>query len=174
MHRTMALALAGALAAGGALADGRRALEAHEHGHSSLSVAVEGSRVAMELEAPGADIVGFEHAAESEEQKAALALAKAALAQPMSLFVLPPAAGCRVANAMVEHVIEDREDGHAAFRAEYALDCQDPAELATITFAFFDRFPRAEEIEVTILTGRGQTVHEVTRARPRITLDRLM
>ena len=34
-------------------------MDAHVHGHGILNIAVEGQVVEMELEAPGADIVGF-------------------------------------------------------------------------------------------------------------------
>jgi hypothetical protein len=192
MRGTAALALAGALAATVAAAGDRRELGAHEHGHSTLAIAVEGTRVAMELAAPGADIVGFEHTASTDEQKAAIEQAKAALADPLALFAPPAAAGCRVATAAVEletgehHRDEHAEgaahgeaahaegEGHAEFHAEYTLDCADPVELGSITFAFFERFPGAEEVAVTLLTDRGQTSYEVTRAAPRLMLDRLM
>jgi hypothetical protein len=193
------VALVGALAATSTAAEERRELGAHVHGHSSLAIAVEGSRVTMELHAPGMDILGFEHAPETDEQKTALEQAKAALADPLRLFVLPQAAGCRATEATVEleteehaheegaehheeaeHAEEEHEGeeheagGHAEFEAAYALDCKDPAELSSITFAFFDRFAGAQEIEVTLLTERGQTSYEVTRASPRIVLDGLM
>jgi hypothetical protein len=172
------------LGAGMATAAERRELGAHQHGHSILAIALEGTRMTMELAAPGADIVGFEHAAGTDEQKAAVEQAKAALADPLSLFVPSSAAGCRVAEAAVELETDHAEEhtaqghaeneaaGHAEFHAAYALDCADPAELVSITFAFFERFPAAEEVEVTLLTERGQAVYEITRAAPRLVLDR--
>ena len=56
-----------------------RELGAHEHGHSALNIAIEGGQVAMELQAPGADIVGFEYEAISAEDRAKLDAAIAAL-----------------------------------------------------------------------------------------------
>ena len=54
-----------AVASTGAIAEEtRRELDAHQHGHGSLTIAIEGGQVQMALEVPGADIVGFEHAAE--------------------------------------------------------------------------------------------------------------
>ena len=60
----------------------------------TLNIAIEGARLTMELEAPGADIVGFEHKAKTEQQKAAVEKAKQQLAEPQALFKLPAAAGC--------------------------------------------------------------------------------
>ena len=57
-------------------AEETRQLGAHEHGHGTLNIAIEGTTVSMELEVPGSDIVGFEHVAATPEQKAAYASAK--------------------------------------------------------------------------------------------------
>ena len=46
----------------------------------------------MELVAPGMDIVGFEHVASTDEQKAAVEKAKAKLTDVLSVFKLPAAA----------------------------------------------------------------------------------
>lgn len=169
----------------------RRELGAHEHGHSALNIAVEGKRVSMELHAPGMDVVGFEHEAETEVDKAAVRRAEAALADPLSLFVLPAAAGCKVAEVEVglegeEHHGEGHAPGeehargeaadegeHTEFRAEYALDCVDPAKIDGITFAYFDKFQGAEEVEVTLVTANGQSTFEVERGQPRLKLDRV-
>ena len=45
----------------------RRELGAHEHGHSKLNLAVEGTLVVMEIAAPGLDVLGFEHPAETAD-----------------------------------------------------------------------------------------------------------
>ncbi len=49
-----------------------RQLGAHVHGHGHLNIAIEGKTVSMELEVPGADVVGFEHEPSTPDQKAAL------------------------------------------------------------------------------------------------------
>jgi hypothetical protein len=70
-------------------AEQTRQMEAHEHGVGQLNIAIEGTRIAIELEAPGADIVGFEYKAKSSEDRAKIDAAIAVLAQPLDLFVLP-------------------------------------------------------------------------------------
>lgn len=233
MRTTVCIGLAGALASFGALAeDEHRELDAHEHGHGALNIAVEGSRMVMELEVPGADIVGFEHVAESAEDKAKIEAARAVLAKPLDLFVLPAAAGCAVETAEVsligdehddhdehadehddhdehaddhedehadehadehedehaeehedehgdehadEHADEhEEEDGavHSEFFAAYELVCDDAAAVTDITFAYFDAFPGAEELEVGVITDAGQAAFEVERDSPAITIAR--
>ncbi len=87
-------------------------LDAHEHGVGVLRIASEGGRIAMEFEAPGADIVGFEHAVETDEDRAAVDAAIAALAEPTKLFAVPSAAGCSVAEARASLVGESSHDDH--------------------------------------------------------------
>ena len=53
----------------------------------------------MELEVPGVDIVGFEHAAKTTRDKATVEKAKTQLLAPLALFKLPAAANCRVTEA---------------------------------------------------------------------------
>ena len=143
----------------------RRELGAHEHGHSQLNLAVEGTVVEMELVAPGLDVLGFEHPATTAEEKAAVEAGKSTLAAPLRLFVPPAAAQCRVVEAKVALELEEEHDadGHSEFTGRYTLDCADPGALTDITFAWFDRFPNAKEVAVTLVTAKGQTSFEVER-----------
>lgn len=197
-----------------AIAEDARQLDAHEHGVGQLDIAFDGQQIAMELHAPGADIVGFEYAASSAEDRSAVDAAVALLARPLDLFVLPDAAGCSVVQAAAEleseaehdahddehadahddehadehdhedhadegHAEEDHADeghddhqdeaGHTEFHAEYLLTCADPSAVTEITFAYFDTFPNALEVEVQVISDSGATSFEVERAGP--TLD---
>ena len=92
-----------ALCAGMAAASETREAEAHVHGEGKLDIAIEGGMVQMAFAAPSADIVGFEHEADSAEDRAAIEAAVASLAKPLELFVLPEAAGCTLVSAEVQH-----------------------------------------------------------------------
>ena len=95
--RAPALCLAAMIATSPApllAAEEKRELGRHEHGHVTLEIAVDGDRLTMALEAPGESIVGFEHAAETDEQKAAVEAAKTQLADASALFAPSAKAGC--------------------------------------------------------------------------------
>ena len=94
------------------LAEDSRELDAHEHGSGALNIAIEGDQLAMELEVPGFDIVGFEYAATTDTDKAAVAAALETLGDPLALFVLPEAAGCAVTEASVELHGDEEHDEH--------------------------------------------------------------
>lgn len=188
-----------ALAASGAIAEETRQLGAHEHGVGTLDIAFDGDRIAMELHAPGADIVGFEYAATSAGDRAKVDAAVAMLARPLDLFVLPAAAGCSVTEASAALEIEETHDdhghddhgheeaghgdhghddhadhaaqaSHSEFHATYTLTCADPAQATLITFAYFETFPNARELEIQVVSERGATGFEVMRDAPALDL----
>ncbi len=114
--RAIALIAAAGLCAPFAQAEEKRDLVAHEHGAGALNIAFEGSAAAMEFEAPGADIVGFEHPAKSAEDRAKVDSAIATLAKPLDLFKLPAAAECTLVKAEVE--LHGQEDDHREERGD--------------------------------------------------------
>ncbi|MEH6836873.1 zinc uptake protein ZrgA [Falsihalocynthiibacter arcticus] len=190
------------IAAFPAFAEDTRELDAHEHGVGTLNIATDGTTVAMVFEAPGADIVGFEYAAESDIDLAAIVSAVATLGAPLDLFVMPDAAGCTLVEAQAalegedehdEHSEEHHDDhadeghddhgdedhaehadeaGHTEFHAEYTLTCDDPDALTDITFAYFEAFPNAQEVEVQVISASGAQAFEVTRDAPVLDLGR--
>ena len=86
------------------------AQSAHVHGEGRLNIAIDGKRIFMELESPGADIVGFEHEARSDGEKAAVKQALAQLGDPMLLMRFEADADCEVRRASAE--IEGESDEH--------------------------------------------------------------
>jgi hypothetical protein len=172
-----------------AAAQERRELGAHQHGHGTLNIAIEGTRVSMELEVPGNDIVGFEHAAKTKAQRAAVEKAKTQLGTPLSLFRFPAAAGCTVkaADVKIEGGAEkaeakpkadskhaDHDHDHSEFYAEYTLDCSAITSLTSIEFPYFAAFKGAEELEVSIITPKGQRKFEIKSSMPRLDLSGVM
>jgi len=195
------------------LAEEKRELGAHEHGHSALNIAVEGNQIAMDLEAPGADIVGFEYEAETQQDRAKVEAAIAALSDPLSLFVFPAAAACKAVEVDAHlvgehhdaqddehdehhHETHDEHDEHAhsehdehehaehdhdahdadehahegpqhnEFHAKYLLNCANINAIDRIEFAFFEKFPNAQEVDVQVISDKGATGFEVEREAP--------
>ena len=181
------LFLAGTVANPSLAAEEHRELGAHEHGRGTLNIAVEGNKVTMELEVPGVDIVGFEHAAKTDREKAAVETAKTQLAAPLALFALPAAAACRVTEATVEVEIGEhdhdakagptaaKEGGHSEFHVQYVLECAAPGNITAIEFSYFRAFAGAQKLDVNVITPKGgQSKFEVTRASPRLSLAGMM
>lgn len=154
-------------------AEETRQLASHEHGVGELNIAFDGNAIAMELHAPGADIVGFEYEATSEADLAAIAAAIAELTQPFELFILPASAECSVVyvNAELESEHDDASN-HSEFHAEYLLTCKNPDAITQISFAYFDAFKNAQELEVQVVSDKGAQAFEIDRAEPTLKLSR--
>jgi len=107
-----AISLLALLAVSPALADGTREVDAHVHGVGKLNIAIDGTTVAKEFHAPGADIVGFEYKAQNDEDLAAIEAALQTLSDPLNLFGWPEAAECTVTSASAELETEEEHDDH--------------------------------------------------------------
>ena len=70
-------------------------LGAHEHGVAKLNAVLDGNTLELELDSPAMNLVGFEHAANSDADKAKVAAVRQQLEQPLKLFGLSAAAGLR-------------------------------------------------------------------------------
>ena len=175
-----------ALSATPSLAEETTQLDAHEHGVGQLNIAFDENKIAMELHAPGADIVGFEYGAKSNADLAAIDAALQTLSDPLGLFLIPEAASCIVitAHAKLESEDSDHDDhdeeghddhdeeghddhdeapGHTEFHAEYLLECANLTEISAITFSYFEIFPNALELEVQVISDKGATAFEIER-----------
>ena len=147
----------------------------HVHGVGQLNVASEGERVEIELISPGADIVGFEHQAETQTDREAVEKAVARLKAGAQLFGFPAEADCRLEEAEVESALmgEERHEGeareeHAEFHVRYRFLCARPDALTHVDVGFFQAFPAAQELEAQFITARGQGARELTPASARL------
>ncbi|MEM8749015.1 MAG: DUF2796 domain-containing protein [Pseudomonadota bacterium] len=160
--------LAAAMFGSTALHASDRHLHAHEHGVSSLKIAQENNKFLFELEAPGNDIVGFEHAAKNDDQKAAIDKALAEFAKPQEIFALSSDAGCKVADQEAEF---ETEDDHAGFHVKWSMTCDNPEMVKSMNIKFFDMFERAEEVEVEAIGNAGQAAMEVEKGETSVDLS---
>ncbi|MCY1415090.1 hypothetical protein D9M71_305590 [compost metagenome] len=154
-------------------------LGAHEHGVGRLNAALDGKTLALELQSPAMNLVGFEHVATSDADKAKVAAARALLEQPLALFNLPKAAGCVVENQELESPLfgdtpdadddhdEDAKDehhhDHSEIHAHYQFTCATPDALKTLDLAnMFNSFPATRTIQVQLIGPSGQQGVDVT------------
>ena len=158
-------------------------LGAHEHGAAQLNVVLDGKVLELQLESPAMNLVGFEHAAKSDADKAKVAAAHSQLEQPQALFGLN-AGDCTISKQELEsplfadhadthehkhdHDHETSHDSeHSDIHAHYSLDCQKPEELKQLNLGeLFKRFPATEKIQVQLIGPNGQQGLELTPAQP--------
>ena len=172
-----------------AMTQEHRDLDAHEHGVGTLNIAIEGNEIAMELRAPGADIVGFEHPAETDEDRRLVDTAIVTLGSPGNVLSINEDAQCKTSAAEAElhgdskhhddhdddHHGDDHDDhdkpGHTEFHAEYAFSCAAGDQIQQIEFGYFAAFPNARKLAVQLISDRGSMGFEVTSDNPVLDLQ---
>jgi len=156
-------------------------LGAHEHGVGRLNAVLDGKALELELESPAMNLVGFEHLATTDADKAKVAAARKQLEQPLVLFSLPKAAGCVVSTQELESPLfgdkpEDDHDhatdgkgaaahdhDHSEIHAHYQFTCAAPAALKNLDLAnLFKTFPATQKIQVQLISPGGQQGVEAT------------
>ena len=162
-------------------------LDAHEHGVGRLNAVLDGKALELELESPAMNLVGFEHLATTDADKAKLAAARKQLEQPLVLFSLPKAAGCVVSTQELESPLfgdkpdddhdhatdgkgaaahdhdHDHDHDHSEIHAHYQFTCASPAALKNLDLAnIFKTFPATQKIQVQLIGPSGQQGVEAT------------
>lgn len=154
-------------------------LAAHEHGVAKLNVVLDGNTLELELDSPAMNLVGFEHAASSDADKAKVAAVRQQLEQPLQLFGLSAAAGCKEDQQELESPLfgdapkadddgDEHEHGHqhSDIGAHYQLTCANPDKLAQVDLApLFKAFPATQKINVQLIGPNGQKGVETTPAK---------
>lgn len=154
-------------------------LGAHEHGVARLNAVLDGNTLELELDSPAMNLVGFEHAASSDADKAKVAAVRQQLEHPLKLFGLAAAAGCKEDQQELESPLfgdapkaddegdeHDHEHSHSDIGAHYQLTCASPDKLAQLDLApLFKAFPATQKINVQLIGRNGQKGVEATPAK---------
>lgn len=152
-------------------------LEAHVHGLSELTVAMEGEILEIQLTSPAMNLVGFEHKASTKEHIAAVESAESRLRKHETLFLFSEG-GCEHVKTSIdvsgliesdnhehtrhknssEHEYEDEhkhehddhaeDERHSDIVANYQYRCGNKSTLSSITVNLFKSFPSIQKVHV--------------------------
>ncbi|MDD1977908.1 MULTISPECIES: DUF2796 domain-containing protein [Pseudomonas] len=152
-------------------------LAAHEHGVARLNVVLDGKALELELQSPAMNLVGFEHKASSEADKAKVAAVRAQLEKPLALFTLAKAAECSESAQALESPLfgdtpaataADKHD-HSEIHAHYTFACAKPEQLTGFDLSpLFKAFPATQKIQLQLIGLNGQQGIEATAANASI------
>ena len=177
------------------LAEESRQVDKHEHGVGELNIAIDGSLAEFEFMLPGADIVGFEYEAKSDEDLAKIENALLVLENYENLFALTKNSKCVLADldyhlsgeehdehadeehdehADEEHEEHADEESHTEFYAKYSFKCDNIKQLDKVEFSYFKTFPNSSELEVQFVSDIGSNAFEVEADKPIIILKGLL
>jgi hypothetical protein len=162
----------------------------HEHGKVTLNLALENDVLAVEIEAPAINVVGFERAPRDAAETQVTRQAAAWLGGGRALLGVPAAAGCRRIEASVttpqwseakgkdgakhdhdhDHDHGDEAHAHADYLASASYRCANPAALAWVEVWALRQLRDVTEVTVNVVTPQVQKSVRTGRADERIAL----
>jgi len=175
-----------------------RSAQSHTHGDASLAMVLENAVITVELDTPLYNLLGFEHAAETAAQKAAVEKAETVLSKGGPLFVFNSEAGCTIAAQTIsveldvdghdDHEEDDHEedghhdDGHGGehddddthkdANLQYKYTCSRPKALEHVTVNLFKHFENLTELDLVYLGPNTQKQVEINAGKTRIALNK--
>ncbi len=153
---------------------------AHQHGHAELQVAVDGNQIDLIFTSPAYNLLGFEHRARTDDQKALVKETEEWLER--TPLINTPDANCKVASAEVYHEAGDGSGdhhdhghdsnghdhhehnehehsegyGHSDFEVTQVLNCTGLASAEALLIPLTERFPEIEDLGVQWVWSGGQ------------------
>ncbi len=163
MNKLIYLALLATLQA---LAINSNAHEAHVHGSATVLLAQDGNRLTLEFDSPLDNLLGFEHAPRTDNQKQAAKALLDLMQKPDTLLKLNAEADCQLTtvkvNAPVLQAISTGKDEHANLHAEYEYACTKVTALKSLQLSLFDAFPAIHKVDAQMAGARGQAAATLT------------
>ena len=174
------------------IAQTERELDSHMHGSANLNVAVVDSAVYLEFNTPWNNLVGFEHAPNTDEQHALVDDALKLLNTPDELFSFKDG-DCMLDEVMLEnnmmaehddehgdehgdehdeehkdehddeHDHNESESSHSSVMAIYSYQCKQIDKLDQIDLSLFERWSALMELDVQLVGASSQTLVELDR-----------
>ena len=166
-----------------------RELDSHDHGAGAMNVAIDGGQVIIELEAPWENLVGFEHAPSTDEQKKLVDDALKTLEDPGQLFSFK-GSDCSIESVDIENSMAHGDEGHgdeghgdeahgdeahgdeahgddehkashSEVLALYVFNCTNADDLSELQSNIFNQWPGFDEIDVQLVGPNGATAVEL-------------
>jgi len=154
------------------------AAPAHQHGVAALDVAVEPTRVTLELSTPLDNLLGFEHAPRSDAERERAAAVVKQLRAGDSLFRIDSAAGCTLARVILVSAPlglgteASDKDGHADLQGRFEYTCKAGGRAGFVEVGLFDAFAPLKRIELQVATPKGQLKATLVKPASRVALVR--
>lgn len=158
---------------------------AHVHGAARLQIVLEGSQLDIALLSPAANLVGFEHRPETDDQLAIVALTHRRLSEGEALFQTEPAS-CQLAGHSIDlstidkHGEEDsgehhnesqsHSSSHREITAQYRFTCAEPDEVRALPTTLMARFPGIRHLQVQWISDHRQGAATLDNGRHRVIL----
>jgi hypothetical protein len=159
-----------------------QALEAHVHGSATMQVAVDAKVLTINFSSPLDNLLGFEHKPRNQTEAKQVQNMINQFYKPTAL--LPSkAAQCKLKTVNLESLVIKKKnpaanvtehthsegDGHADLDAELVYHCHQISNLNDLQVNLFKSFPNLHQLNVEIVSERGQTAAKLTPTKNRVT-----
>ena len=143
---------------------------AHVHGQIKLDVAVDGPTVVIDMASPLDNIVGFERAPKTDAEKKSVEDAVAQLRAADKLFIIDPAANCKLGPVDLRSAAlglgkpdANEPEGHADLDATFSVNCTNAAAARFIDLNLFSVFKGLRLVDSQIASAQGQFKRQLKR-----------
>ena len=157
-----------------------------QHGAANLAIAFEGAKGKIEFKSPSDGVIGFEHEAKSDKDKATqqIQLAKLETAMP-EMVAFDASLGCKLTKVKVDVVVESHDEekttdskkkskhNHAAHSdtvAEFDVACDKNPEGTELIFNVQQHFPKVKNVSVQVITDNLQKAISVKKNATKLVL----
>ena len=165
-------------------------LNAHVHGLSEMTMAIEGGIVDIQLISPTVNLIGFEHKASNKEEITIVNNAEALLSNAAALFSFS-GGDCSLTHTAIDvsglikldenkhehqlkhnkkshdtHSVQDTShENHSQVVANYRYHCEETSTLSAITVLAFEQFSGIKKIRAMWITATKQGVVTLSAER---------
>lgn len=164
---------------------------AHTHGLLQLDVAIDPQSVTFQFESPLDNFLGFEHAPRTDAERQKVAAMVASLTAADGLFLIDPAAGCRVSSVQLassalglgskkgketsRHVVDKdkaahADDEHGDLDATIVFSCAKADSARFIAVKLFEKYPHLHTINAQVASSQGQFKRTLKADSPKLDL----
>ena len=156
---------------------------AHEHGAAELMIAWSGNDLAIDLQTPAYNVLGFEYAPSTDVEQALLDQSVADL-ESGDLLQFSPDANCTLMSAAVktelaeeaheedEEAHEAEEETHSDIDVSYNIQCQQPDKLESLDVSkLFGQFPNFEALRAQWVSDDQQSAKDLTPDDPVLSFE---
>jgi Protein of unknown function (DUF2796) len=157
--------------------------KAHAHGAVALNIAIEAQSIKIEMTSPLDNLVGFERAPRTAQERQRVAGMAAQLRSADKLFQLPPSATCQLTNVELSAPVvglnadgaqpspSAADSGHSDLDAVFAFTCAQAAQATHLDIGLFSAFKGIQRVDVQLVSPKGQRQQTLRRPAQRLKLE---
>ncbi len=140
-----------------------------------MNIAIDEEAVFLELDTPWNNLLGFEHVAQTKEEKHLVEKTLELLKQPEKLFLFE-GGKCISGDVIVDSNLslddqethqeeehhEEENETHSSVLVSYSFNCADTADLSSINVNLFKLWTGFEDLDVQLIGPGGQSLVELS------------